>query len=514
MGRCSVPFLAEEREDIMILRLYNINECKKKIGKSLRSTVLELNGTVLQGTTVLSPSFRVSLTTGNINSFNYAYVPQYGRYYYITERTFVGGSVWMISMRVDPLKSHSSKIGNSYALVARTSNSNQYNANISDAMYPVSVNTLSYSAASSVDGGYIWNSSDKAFDSSYSARNYVITIAAGSVQTTNSQGTRVQVPSPTGMTYLVTNIDGIKAFLTSVASSWSDVLQYIIEVRWFPFVADHGNDYVSSIHIGNNTDVAINTDQDSRIYLLTEINKTIHFTATLPNEADMNGYECMPPYGHLFVEMKPFGTIPLSLAYIRQMDSQNRKVSFVVKSNVISGAATLSYYGGAYSSSIPDTSLKHLATAQICISVPTVGSHGIYAAVSSIAGGTLSAASAGAIAGGKAGGGYGAAIGGAIGAVAGFAISASTYHDAAMATSGGSSSIVSESPIVWFTLTPILVTTDMVEKRGLPCGKWLEISVFQSGDYIQCDEVDLDTSGMEDAEIDEIESWLKEGVYV
>ena len=83
-----------------------------------------------------------------------------------------------------------------------------------------------------------------------------------------------------------------------------------------------------------------------------------------------------------------------------------------------------------------------------------------------------------------------------------------------MATSGGSSSIVSESPIVWFALTPILVTTDMVEKRGLPCGKWLEISVFQSGDYIQCDEVDLDTSGMEDAEIDEIESWLKEGVYV
>lgn len=498
----------------MQLKFYNITECKKKISKSLGTAKLTLDGVFLSGNSVQRPKFRVSMTENNINSINYAYVAAFKRYYYITDKTFVGNSVWIISLRVDALKSFVDNIGRSYAIIARTSNTNLANLEISDAMFPVSVDTQYKSQIATVNGNLTWNDSDTAFDTSYVAKQYVLTLAAGNVTVVDGSGNTEQIVSQTGMTYLVTNLNGIKAFISSIGAHFADVLEYLIEIRWFPFVPDHGTKYLTNVYIGNNLNVSINSDQDSRIHILSEITKTVTFSTSLPANANLIGYGSMPPYGTMNVEMRPFGTIPLSLALLRQdMPYNEHHVTFVVNTNVISGIATLSYYAGRYNSDVVDTRIKYLASASVCISVPTVGSHGLYNAISNIGGQAIGAATAGAMAGGKIGGGYGAAIGGAIGAVSGFAIGASTYHDAAIATSGGSNSIVSEHPIVRFISTPILAT-DLIPRRGLPCGKWLEISTFSSGDFIQCDEIDLDTSGMEDSEIDDIESWMTKGVYI
>lgn len=100
----------------MQLNLYRNNSEPNKVGKSLTS-LLSLNGTLREQTSIINPTITIE-TSGPILA-NYAYIPQFQRYYFITDIESVKEGLWSISMRCDVLESFKNQIGENEAILAR-----------------------------------------------------------------------------------------------------------------------------------------------------------------------------------------------------------------------------------------------------------------------------------------------------------------------------------------------------------------------------------------------------------
>ena len=69
----------------------------------------QLSGELRNQTSVLNPSIRIE-SSDNISTYNYAYIPEFGRYYYIADITSVRTNCWTISLRCDVLMSYKDEI--------------------------------------------------------------------------------------------------------------------------------------------------------------------------------------------------------------------------------------------------------------------------------------------------------------------------------------------------------------------------------------------------------------------
>lgn len=91
------------------ITLYNNNSPVEKIGKSL-SSGLDITGCVLkEATSILRPVVRI-LTSEDITQYNYMYIAEFGRYYFIDDIVSVNNNKWEISAHVDVLQTYANKI--------------------------------------------------------------------------------------------------------------------------------------------------------------------------------------------------------------------------------------------------------------------------------------------------------------------------------------------------------------------------------------------------------------------
>lgn len=69
----------------------------------------QLSGELRNQTSVLNPSIRIE-SADNISTYNYAYISEFGRYYYITDIVSVRTNCWVVSLRCDVLMSYKDEI--------------------------------------------------------------------------------------------------------------------------------------------------------------------------------------------------------------------------------------------------------------------------------------------------------------------------------------------------------------------------------------------------------------------
>lgn len=86
----------------MEITLYTNNSEKNKLEKSL-SGDLKLTGKLREESSIVNPS--VLIQTENPSSYNYAYIPEFNRYYFITDAISVRTDIWRISLHCDVLMS-------------------------------------------------------------------------------------------------------------------------------------------------------------------------------------------------------------------------------------------------------------------------------------------------------------------------------------------------------------------------------------------------------------------------
>ena len=110
----------------MQLQIGQTRDEKNKLDKSFTASVT-LNGELTTESNVVSPSIIVNYDADYL-SCNYCYIPEWNRYYFITEIT-VEGKTMTLHLHCDVLKSFSTDIKSSRATITR---SNRGNVNIAD----------------------------------------------------------------------------------------------------------------------------------------------------------------------------------------------------------------------------------------------------------------------------------------------------------------------------------------------------------------------------------------------
>ena len=91
----------------MDITLYVCSSERQAINKILDTETL-LTGSLRGESSIINPSFLIEYT--NPSGFNYCYIPEFGRYYFITNITSVRTGIWRIDCSVDVLMSFKNQI--------------------------------------------------------------------------------------------------------------------------------------------------------------------------------------------------------------------------------------------------------------------------------------------------------------------------------------------------------------------------------------------------------------------
>lgn len=128
----------------MTIQFYKINNISNKINKSLPQTPgLTLTGSLKDGSDILDPV--ITISNSGVPDYNYAYIAEFGRYYFVAPPTNVRKDLWEMSMHVDVLFTHRSGILSAPCIVAKSSS--DYNLYLNDANYKCYQNPFIFSEA-------------------------------------------------------------------------------------------------------------------------------------------------------------------------------------------------------------------------------------------------------------------------------------------------------------------------------------------------------------------------------
>ena len=107
--------------DFMTVIFYKYNGIKNKINKTL-SNGLTINDVVIQNDFDIT-AFELLIKNNNFNSeYNYCYIQDLGRYYFIESVEKMNGTIYKIRLTVDVLKSFSTQIENINAIITKSEN--------------------------------------------------------------------------------------------------------------------------------------------------------------------------------------------------------------------------------------------------------------------------------------------------------------------------------------------------------------------------------------------------------
>lgn len=91
----------------MQITLYVNNSDKKQIGKTLTDNLV-ITGSLRDESSITEPNILIELENPSI--YNYVYIPQFKRYYFIEDIISVRSNIWLLKLSVDVLESFKNDI--------------------------------------------------------------------------------------------------------------------------------------------------------------------------------------------------------------------------------------------------------------------------------------------------------------------------------------------------------------------------------------------------------------------
>lgn len=145
----------------MKLKLYKNYSDNIVVDKHITQIGSERTGTLRAPCSVIDPVIEVQGLT-NISELNYAYIHDYGRYYYINNIVCVSDKLFELYMHVDVLKTYASGIRGNNAVISRQQQKGHYDLMLADGTYKVKANP---------------NFEIKKFPSGFSGHHYILIVA-------------------------------------------------------------------------------------------------------------------------------------------------------------------------------------------------------------------------------------------------------------------------------------------------------------------------------------------------
>lgn len=103
----------------MTIDFYNNTSPVNKINKSIGSSLLTLTGTLKEETDILNPV--IMIESAQVPTYNYAFITEFGRYYFVDPPKSVRNGLWELSMHVDTLYTFRTGLLNANCILKRSS---------------------------------------------------------------------------------------------------------------------------------------------------------------------------------------------------------------------------------------------------------------------------------------------------------------------------------------------------------------------------------------------------------
>lgn len=133
------------------VQLFSFNKKENSTARPSSSSATSFSCKLLKPSGILNPAIELNIGLSNSPaSYNYAYIPEFNRYYWIEEWTN-NHPLWIARLSVDVLATYKTVIGNTNMYVLRASAS--YDGNINDQLYPAKVSNTTQTITASE----IWN---------------------------------------------------------------------------------------------------------------------------------------------------------------------------------------------------------------------------------------------------------------------------------------------------------------------------------------------------------------------
>lgn len=114
-----------------IVLYVNVSEINS-VDKNL-TTLTTLTGTLREQSSIIDPIITISDIDNYVGQMNYAYIPQFNRYYFITNVESIRNNLWKVSFHVDVLYTYRGAIRANSAIIER--NENEYDLKLNDGLF-------------------------------------------------------------------------------------------------------------------------------------------------------------------------------------------------------------------------------------------------------------------------------------------------------------------------------------------------------------------------------------------
>lgn len=273
----------------------------------------------LDNSSIIRPTLVLQYGSDDILRYNYAYIPSWGRYYFIDDVAVLEGGIYQLVLNVDVLATYRPDIRNSSQYVLRSASN--YNPNISDDLYTTrAVFTETKSTATAIidgpGGGVIKNY----FNDNYKNGHFILTVASsdavGGFRYYNLNYDQFGDLIYKLMTYVPDDFDDVS---DGVAKSLLDPMQYVIGCRWYPIDINQGIQ-------GATTKLALGSysiDLSGSVRYLFERGAHYYTNITLPKHPQAAGrpYTKLAPYSQYLLVFEPFGSIPIDTTKVYGSDT-------------------------------------------------------------------------------------------------------------------------------------------------------------------------------------------------
>lgn len=113
---------------VLYVNASEINAVDKKL-----TELTTLTGTLREQSSIIDPVITISGIDSYVGQMNYAYIPDFNRYYFITNVESVRNNLWKVSFHVDVLYTYRDAIRANSAIIER--NENEYDLKLNDGLF-------------------------------------------------------------------------------------------------------------------------------------------------------------------------------------------------------------------------------------------------------------------------------------------------------------------------------------------------------------------------------------------
>lgn len=316
----------------MLIRLYayrkRINSTKKPTMKDIEGQLSFLSECTLKDyTSVVAPQVVLIFPEGQLSpsTYNYAYIPDFHRYYFVTDVVFDRNRV-IYSLACDVLATYWDTLKESAQYILRSASAGDLS--VVDDLYPVSASFSrgyatgeGWSAPNLASGYYVLGIINKATDTVGCVSYYVMT---------NAQFGGLRSALMTDYSYMNIQTTEISQEL---ARAIINPFQYIVSCKWFPEKPPTSGS-VSTISISG---WDFTGGSASKLAASAVISKS--FTMSVPQHPQISRgtWLNLRPYSQYYLLIPPFGVIPLDPSKL----TSNRTLDISIRIDCISGIGHL-----------------------------------------------------------------------------------------------------------------------------------------------------------------------------